>query len=94
LDYSKCLGISALTSASTENQKNTQDELNTTMYYSTFIKITAKEKLKNSKVKIFCLAKMKISSHCSIYGNTFRTVAKKIHFQTLLMVKYKMRTNL
>jgi hypothetical protein len=49
LDYSKCLGTIASTSASTENSINTKDELGTTMNYSTLIEIIGKRKLRNSK---------------------------------------------
>jgi hypothetical protein len=49
LDYSKCLGTSALASASTKNSIYTEDELGTTMNYTTFIKIIGKEKTEKFK---------------------------------------------
>jgi hypothetical protein len=52
LDYSKCLETSASSSASTENSIKDEDELGTTMNYSTFEEITGKkitEKFKRIK---------------------------------------------
>jgi hypothetical protein len=49
LDYSKCLGKSGSASRPIENSRNIEDELKTTMSYSTFIKITGKEKIEKFK---------------------------------------------
>jgi hypothetical protein len=54
LDYSKYLGTSASASASTENSINIEDELGSTMNYSTFVEIIGKEKIeKFERIKDF-----------------------------------------
>jgi hypothetical protein len=58
LDYIKCLGTSTSASASTDNSLNTEDELGTTMHYSTFVEIIGKEKIeKFEKMKYFLSGK-------------------------------------
>jgi hypothetical protein len=58
LDYIKCLGTSTSASASIDNSLNTEDELGTTMHYSTFVEIIGKEKIeKLKKMKYFMSGK-------------------------------------
>jgi hypothetical protein len=95
LDYSKYLRTSSA-SRLTENSRNTEHELDTTIRLSHLLKSHwDKNKLRNSKEqRIFFMVKIRISSHCFICGSTFRKAGNMMNFQILQMVKYKTKINL